>query len=378
MTRATTILLSGIGGPTPRAMARALKLHGRYGPYRIIGTDVNPRALGLYQRSYVDRAYIVPQAGHTGYWEALAAICSHEGVDGAMVQPEAEVEAWALRFELNRPLPCCTILPSYAFVRLARDKAQMHDLLADTSYVPRYVRIKTHGHDITALGESLGYPFWIRVTKGSSGAGSYRVTDPHQAQAWMALNANVSEFLATEYLPGRNLACQLLYEDGTLMRAACAERVHYIMANVAPSGVTGNCSFGRLLNYPDAIMFSSECVATICARLGATVNGVVTVDLKEDRNGAPRVTEVNVRHVAITEAFAAAGANLVEDHLSLILGRAKWVPVPVLHVFQEPLVFLRGVDAEPLVLQETDIISAASGPMSGAAEHSGGTGIRQP
>lgn len=48
-----TILITGIGGMTPRSIARFIKK--RYPNYKIIGIDANPKALGFYMQGLIDK-----------------------------------------------------------------------------------------------------------------------------------------------------------------------------------------------------------------------------------------------------------------------------------------------------------------------------------
>jgi hypothetical protein len=56
--------------------------------------------------------------------------------------------------------------------------------------------------------------------------------------------------MASEFLPGRNLACLLLFHAGRLIKLGCYERLVYFMGHTALSGVTGNIAQGRLINDP--------------------------------------------------------------------------------------------------------------------------------
>ncbi|MBK8078811.1 MAG: hypothetical protein IPK25_00090 [Saprospiraceae bacterium] len=132
------------------------------------------------------------------------------------------------------------------------------------------------------------------------------------------INKEIDNFIASEYLPGRNLACKMLYFRGKLMRAACGERIHYIMAKVSPSGITGNTSFGRLINDKGVFETAKKAMEIMFELTGAEKHGFYTVDLKEDSKGNPFITEINVRHVAFTQCFAMGGANLCEDTIRLL------------------------------------------------------------
>lgn len=351
--RELTVLITGIGGPTPRAIARSLRKFGRHGKYRVIGTDCDHLATGLYERNYVERGYIVPAAGEEGYWEALGTIIAEEKVDLAIVQPEQEVEEWAS--QRQEDLPCPVLLPPLELVRTVRDKAKMAELLSGTELIPRTVRVDRNNPNIELIDDVIGFPLWIRGCFGSSGFGALRVVDPDMFNSWLSINRNIKHFIASEYLRGRNLACKCLFWEGELVKSACAERINYIMAKASPAGITGNTSYGRLLNSPHIVDVAVKCINELCSIIGIQAHGFLTVDMKEDDEGVPKITEINARHIAFTSVFAAAGANLAEDMAQITLGRHENV-TRGMHVFKEEYIFLRDVDCEPIFLRKDELI----------------------
>ncbi len=147
----------------------------------------------------------------------------------------------------------------------------------------------------------------------------------------------------------------MLYFNGKLVRTACAERVNYIMAKVAPSGITGNTSFGRLLNEPALVTEAKRAMDHLFAETGADQHGFYTVDFKEDENGKPYITEINVRHVAFTQCFAAAGANFCADTIRLIDGDPDFDHSYKMYEFEKDLIFLRDVDSLPIIMKEGEL-----------------------
>ncbi len=77
------------------------------------------------------------------------------------------------------------------------------------------------------------------------------------------------------------------------------------------------------------------------------MHGAVTVDLREDAAGLPRVTEINIRHVAFAHAFAQAGFNTAESHLLITLGRFDELGEPNLNVGENNMIH-RDVDGLPV------------------------------
>lgn len=228
-------------------------------------------------------------------------------------------------------------------------------MLAGTSWVPRFSKVDPGNYDYEELSAEVGRVFWIRSTEGSSGLGSLKIESESALAQWISINSGVKEFIATEYLPGRNMACKMLYFNGKLTRTACAERVNYIMAKVAPSGITGNTSFGRLINEPELVSISEETLNYISEEVGSELNGIFTVDFKEDEDGIPKITEINIRHVAFTSSIAAGGANLPADTLKM-LSSGSLTPKRIDYQYEEGLIFLRDVDSLPIILNEKELL----------------------
>jgi len=354
-----TILINGIGGPTPRSIARALRWYSCYRRYELIGTDINPHARDLYDASLYNKTYLVPPAGHPEYWPKLEQIIDDHGIEVALVQPELEVLAWAQRAEEDK-LPCKALIPGYSLAQTLTDKARMTEALQDTGWVPPSAVIQADEESYQEAVEQLGFPFWIRSTSGSSGLGSLKVEDEAALRNWISINPGVKQFIGSRYLPGRNLACKLLYYEGQLLRAACAERVQYIMAKVAPSGITGNTSFGRLLNEPELVDIATQAMERLFEHAGAPKHGFFTIDFKEDEEGTPFITEVNVRHVAFSICFAAGGATFAEDTVRLLDGDTRFDWQYRMYEFEKDLIFLRDVDARPLLLKENQLLNSQS------------------
>ena len=348
------ILLNGVGGPTPRSISRSLKFHSSLKNVNIIGTDINPYAYGLYESNLYDKTYVIPAAGKPGYRQAIEDIVKKHNIDLAIVMPELEVEVWS-KYATAGNLPVKTLLPQENLTYLLTDKSAMTEVIKDSGLVPESLVIDSQNFDSARPGEILGYPFWIRAVSGSSGLGSLKVEDENSLKHWITINPGVKKFIASTYLPGRNLACKMLYWNGSLVRTACAERVNYIMAKVAPSGITGNTSFGRLLNEPDLVSEAEHAMDLLFQHADSPKHGFFTVDFKEDENGKPYITEVNVRHVAFSVCFAAAGANFAEDTVKLLTGDDSFDMNYKMYEFEKDTIFLRDVDAEPVIMKESDL-----------------------
>jgi carbamoyl-phosphate synthase large subunit len=349
------ILITGVGGPTPRSFAISLKEYSRYANFEFIATDINPLAIGLYQQELFKKSFIVPAASHANYWDEIEKIVQENNIEFAVIQPELEVLEWSKKQEEGK-LPCKVLLPDFELAKLLVDKAKMTSLLSKLDVVPKSFKFDRNEKKLEKIADYLGYPYWVRSTSGSSGLGSLKIENRESLENWIQINPNVHNFLASKFLTGRNLACKMLYYEGRLIRSAIGERVHYIMAKVAPSGITGNTSFGRLLNEPSVFKVAKKAMDSLFEHTNAKKHGFFTADFKEDENGTPYITEINVRHVAFTQCFAAAGANFAEDTMRLLDNDSNFDKEFKLYKFKKDLIFLRDVDTLPIIMKETNLL----------------------
>ncbi|EIM77251.1 hypothetical protein A3SI_06679 [Nitritalea halalkaliphila LW7] len=92
-----------------------------------------------------------------------------------------------------------------------------------------------------------------------------------------------------------------------------------------------------------------------------TPHGFYTADFKEDADGTPYITEINVRHVAFTQCFAAAGANFPADTLQLLTDPASFDAKFKMYQFPEETIFLRDVDERPILMKESQLLAKRLG-----------------
>jgi carbamoyl-phosphate synthase large subunit len=100
----------------------------------------------------------------------------------------------------------------------------------------------------------------------------------------------VTDFTLSEYLPGRDFACQSLWKDGRVVVLKTTERVAYFGGAGGPSGVSSIGGIHKTVREPEVM---EVCVAAVQA-IDRSATGAFSVDLKADRQGRPCVTEINV------------------------------------------------------------------------------------
>ena len=61
-----TILITGIGGLTPRSVAGIIREN--HPDYRLIGVDVNKKAVGFFMKGLVDEHFVCPRCTDVDYF----------------------------------------------------------------------------------------------------------------------------------------------------------------------------------------------------------------------------------------------------------------------------------------------------------------------
>lgn len=344
-----TILVTGIGGPTPRSIAKYLR--DTYNDVRLIGIDANPKAIGFFMDGLVDAHELVPRVSSDNYWTCIYEIIAKYNVDMAIVQPEQEVIAWGEYYISHGEYPCPVFLPNPTLAKSLVDKSIMSELLSGTEFIPKTIKVTQSKPRYEEVEKVIGFPCWIRATKGSGGLGSLKLKDLSSYKSWLFINSDIEEFTVSEFLTGRHLANQMLYYNNKLYKAASLHCAEYVMANVAPSRVTGNTSYGIFINDDKLTDFCDRCVRYLCDKLGVDAHGVLSFDLKEDKDGNLKVTEINVRHMAYTGIMSRVGFDLISDCVDITLhGDAHHVVENPYWHYDKEYVFLRDVDIEPIIL----------------------------
>ena len=348
-----TILINGIGGPTPRSIAKTIRK--KYPNYKIVGIDANPKAIGFYLKNLVDVYYQCPKVSEAGYWDFIHKVIREEKIDMAFVQPEKEIIGWGEYYEKNGTHPCPVLIPQKDLALTLMDKSLMADILKGTAFIPKTVKISQDNPKYDEVAEEIGYPCWIRATQGSGGLGSLKLEDESSFKSWLFINSDLKDFTVSEFLTGRHLATQMLYLNGEYVKGATLECAEYVMASIAPSKVTGNTSFGRFLNEDAVLEFCHKCILYVSEKLQCQPHGVLSFDLKEDSDGNLKVTEVNIRHMAYTGVMAEVGFDLVSDSILYLNNATESIERAPYYRYDKPYVFLRDVDIEPIVLESESV-----------------------
>lgn len=345
-----TILITGIGGLTPRSIAKTIRRN--HPDYKLIGIDVNKKAIGFFMKGLLDDYSVCPPCTDIEYFPFIEKLVAEKRIDYAFVQPESEIVEWGDYFEKYGKFPCPVFMGCKLLSESLRDKAIMAELLKDTDFIPKTIKVTQENPRYEDVEKEIGFPCWIRATEGTGGLGSLKLENLSSYKSWLFINNQIPEFTVSEFLTGRHLANEMLYYNNEYVKGAALECVEYVMANIAPSRVTDNTAFARFLDEDRINKFCDDCIKYLCKKLNVQAHGILSFDLKEDRNGNMKVTEVNIRHMAYTGVMAQIGFDLIEDTIRIMEdGNAENVARDQYHHYGKPYIFFRDVDMEPVVLE---------------------------
>ena len=347
---AKTVLVTGTGGPLGSNVVRSLRL--AMPKQRLVGTDANRWHLPL---SLTDETYFIPLARErAAYASALRDIAERESVDVIIPTHPVEVRAVAELRDRGQLGPMATALPNTEVIEIADDKARTHKRLAGKGVpVPGTLELGARDDLSRAMRELRGAdePIWVRGT-GAPGLGiggaALPCRDEGVAAAWIDHHKGWGKMAASEYLPGANLTWMAAFSKGVLLAAGARERLEYVLPHVSPSGITGAPAVTRTVARDDVAAIGEAAVRA----LDPAPHGVYFVDLKEDRQGQPRVTEINAGRCGTTVHFySEAGFNFPKLLVRLARGDAVEPLADPNRAVQVGWYWIRTLDCGPVLLR---------------------------
>src|SRR5262245_5784138 len=224
--------------------------------------------------------------------------------------------------DVRSEVPCRVFLPAAETIDLCQDKFRLtQHLRAHGVPAPLTVAVDDLDNvDALFAGVSARTPVWCRMRTGSGSMGAAPVRTPDHVRGWIGYwrdmrGVPVTSFTLSEYLPGRDYACQGLWKDGVLVLLKMCERLSYFGGRAQPSGTSSTPALAKLVFDPRVAEVCASAISVVDRR----ASGVFSIDLKEDATGVPCVTEINAgRFCMITNLFDLTGArNMAALYLRL-------------------------------------------------------------
>lgn len=304
-----TVLVYGAGGPAGVNVCRALHAAG----HEVIGLDGNASHL-VWAMPYCSEVFVEPMPR----LRTLELIVR----DAIVAQPEQAV-TWLAEHQHEIP---GLAMPRFETVRACDNKQVTGSIWAaaglktrqpygftpcETEPVPDHLHL---------AADRFGLPFWLRSTRGAGARGATLVdniaTGYHWIRYWQTRGVEW-DWIADEYLPGREFCWTSLWQHGDMVAAFTRERLEWIYPHLAPSGRTGTPAIARVVHDPDVAAVARAAVLAV----DKVPHGIMAVDLVHDTDGVPRPTEINAgRWPTTSPLYSELGVNMPDLHVRIAAG----------------------------------------------------------
>jgi biotin carboxylase len=362
---AARLLFTNAGNAPSNNLARSLRT-GTESVF-IVGSNDDQFML---KKSDADINYRVPPANHPEWAQALRWIVETEGLD--LIVPTVDSDPDSLS-RVRKHLAKYLFLPRASVLEICRDKYRLIALLRSNDIdAPASHEVKDLRHITRIFRELRGRPLWCRVRGGAGALGALPVRTPEHARNWIRYwkemrGVPVSEFMLSEYLPGRDFGCQSLWKDGELVLIKTYERLSYLGTGSQPAQVSSVAALAKTVFEPKVV---DTCTRAI-RLLDPKVSGVFSVDLKENARGIPCITEINAgRFSSATNIFDLVGKhNMAESFVRL----AQGLPVDIENSYDATpdWYMLRGIDGAPRIFHAAEFSVNIRNPWQGAGPRRG-------
>lgn len=342
------ILIAGAGGAPSEGVIFSLLQSPQQ--EEIIGMGSVPTDLIM---SRAKRKYSVPFSYEVTYHDTLLKVLDIEKPDLVHFQNDVEIYyASLMRNEiLNAGVKL--FMPSHDVIEICVNKWNSYKKFVEAGIkVPQNMLINTEEdlkNAFATLSDNQG-SIWLRSSSmGGGGKGSLPTNDFNMAKAWIERHNGWGDFIAAELLTPKTVTWLSIWWNGELIVAQTRKRSGWIHGNRTVSGVTGVTKVG--------ITFSDEMVDQVAESAILSVtdkpHGIFGVDMTYDKDGIPNPTEINIsRFFTTIRFFTEAGLNMPVIFKDLVLYNKKPQLNKNINPLPDGLLWLRGMDIEPLLASE--------------------------
>lgn len=282
------ILLTSAGGILSRATAKCLKQ--AHANIYLVGVDADPTYLPL---SPLDKRYLVPMTKSKSYIKAIKFICGREKID--IILPQSDAEILVLGKNRSR-LGARIWLPKQSTIAICQDKWATQRLLWKLGIpVPETVTVGNLKDIAKVIAKH--HQVWLRLRQGAGGAGAKQINSLIEAKQWLKLYPANSRFIAAEFLPGKIFGWNSVWQNGELLWSQTVERLRYFQTG--PVALGFGTAYIVSVRSPEVRRVAAQTVLAVDKQ----ASGCFAVDLRQNRQGVPCVTEINAGRLVTTSTI---------------------------------------------------------------------------
>jgi len=316
------ILVSGVGGPAGVNMTRLLMKEKKY--FNIFGLDINSHSSGqFFSHQFFIGERVSDEKKHL---EFTANFIKNNKIDVFLPTVAEELVLMESLSKLlkKRKIDCDIVVSKHECLELCDYKDNLYKwmdknfpkLMGKWARLDKKVPWKSH-------------EYFIKPVKGRGSRGCRAVSNKELEFLMKHKKSEMKNFIAMEILPGREWTVDAYVNaDGSFA---------YVVPRLRLGLSGGITQIGRTDRNKTVI----EQTRAVLAKLGC--RGSVFIQWKEDKNGAPKMVEINPRASGGLTVTALAGANPVKCLKAEIIDlkpciNLKWKEITVTRYFEEKVV----------------------------------------
>lgn len=350
------IIIAGAGGAPSENVIKSLMEGDKNN--EIIGMGSEPMDLMLTRAT---KKYYVPYAEDIKYKSSLLKVLNIEKPDLIHFQNDLEIrEASRMREDIINT-GAKIYMPSKEVIEVCVDKSKSSLIWEREGIkIPKTI-IVNNEKDLKRAFETFGNSegkIWIRATEGGGGKGALPADNYDFAKMWIDKFNGWGNFTAAELLDAGTVTWLSIWYQGELVVAQTRKRNSWNFGNRTLSGVTGITRVGETLSDETVNKVALDSILSIDKK----PNGIYGVDMTYDFNGFPNPTEINIsRFFTTVYFFTKAGLNMPQIFADIALNNRFPNLKNKINPLLDGLLWIRGMDREPLLTTESEIKKAIRG-----------------
>jgi carbamoyl-phosphate synthase large subunit len=290
------VLLTPSSSGMAIAAIKALRLDKNI---KIVSTDVSELAAGLYLS---DKAYIVPPFNDDSFFDKLDVIIAREKIDVIIPCLDTILLEFSKRKAAYEQLGVKILVSEPETIKITRDKWETYKKLENIIPLPK---------SFVNTDIDIPFPVFIKPRFGSGSIDAFRANSRDQLNFFFS---KVSNPIIQEFLPGKEYTIDCLAGvNGELIVSIPRERIE-TKAGISVKSKT-------VENHDLDVM---ACKVSNALRF----YGPFFLQVKEDVNGIPKLTEINARIGGTMCLSSFSGSNLHVLAVYMAMGRVISPSVP--------------------------------------------------
>jgi carbamoyl-phosphate synthase large subunit len=299
------VLVTGVGGRSVgHQVLHALLTLGD--KYRIVATDAEPFAYGLYQ---VPHRYVIPAAPDLRYLEVVQDIVKKEKVD--VILPGTQHEVYKLG-EVGSALSCPVIINPTEIIKLCDRKDDLEEWLKNNGFQIPLTVSQNNWRDLVV---KAGFPIVGKPIRNSGGSRNVALlNDDEEVKTYLSESQrNSDDVLFQEYVPSHESEYTvgvLISKSGALIDSIVMHRKLVGLSLHVKRTLKGK-TFALSSGYSQGYIVKHPLIQSECERLAFRIGarGAMNIQCRLVDNKKLVIFEVHPRFSGTTSTRADVGFN---------------------------------------------------------------------